>query len=132
MSQFTEFKHIRIPTDKSGLFELGEDLVYERGYKGSELYIVAPEGFKTDFASLPLILQLFWKPHDPRWIKSAIIHDELWSRAKTLYEFQEANDVFYEAMQVEGTPKWIAILFYLAVSISKYAYWIKKKIRDTP
>lgn len=127
MSQFTNFKHIKIPTDNSGLFELWEDLIYERYYEGSWLYIVAPSGFKTNFASLPIIVQLFWKPYDPRWIKSSILHDELWSRAKTLREFQDANDVFYEAMQVEGTPRWIATLFYLAVSLSKYAYWIAKK-----
>jgi hypothetical protein len=128
MSAFTKFSSIRIPTDKSGLFELWEDLIYEHGYKGSGLYIVAPEGFKTNFASIPLVLQIFVKPQDPRWIKSSILHDYLWSKAWTLYEFQTANDVFYEAMLVEWTPKYLAILAYLSVSLSKYAYWIVKKI----
>ena len=122
MSNFTKFSSILLT--KSNLFELWEDLVYEHGYKGSGLYIVAPKGFKTDFASLPRIFKLFLDSHDPRWVKSAILHDYLWSQAKTLYEYQTANDVFYEAMLVEWTPKYLAIIAYLSVSISKYVYWV--------
>lgn len=128
MSQFTKFSSVLIPTWNSTLFELWEDLVYERYYEWSWLYIVAPKGFKTDFASLPWILLIFWKPYDPRWILWSIIHDELWTRAKTLREFQDANDVFFEAIQITGTPKYLAIMAYLSVSLSKYAYWLYKKI----
>lgn len=122
MSNFTEFSSIRLT--ESNLFELWEDLVYEHRYKGSGIYIVAPKGFKTDLVSIPWVLQVFVKPQDHRWVKSGILHDYLWSQAKTLLEYQTANDVFYEAMIIEGTPKYLAIFAYLSVSISKYIYWV--------
>lgn len=127
MSNFTEFSSIYLT--KSNLFKLWEDLIYEHGYKGSGLYIVAPKGFKTDFASIPWVLQIFVKPHDPRWVKSSILHDYLWNQARTIYEYQTANDVFYEAMLVEWTPKYLAIMAYLSVSLSKYAYWLFAKLK---
>ena len=126
MSAFTNFSSVQLPTRESKSYTLLEDLVYERQYKWSELYIVAPKGSKTDFASLPWIVTIFWKKDDPRWIKSSILHDFLWSKAKTIKDYQDANDIFYESMQVEGSPRWIAICFYLAVSLSKYPYFFYK------
>lgn len=128
MSQFTDFKSVLIPTWNSTLFEIWEDLVYERYYEWSWIYIVVPKWFKTDFASIPIILQILVKPYDPRWILWSIIHDYLFSKARTLKEFQDANDVFYEAIQVTGTPKYLAVMAYLWVSVSKYVYYFFAKI----
>jgi len=126
MSQFTEFTSVQLPTKENPLYTLTEDLIYERYYKWSWLYIVVPIGTETNFASLPWICTLFWKKDDPRWIKSSILHDYLFSRSIKFNDYICANDIFYEAMLVEWTPRWIATLFYLAVSLSKYLYFLFK------
>lgn len=126
MSQFTEFTSVQLPTINNPLYILSEDLIYERYSKWSWLYIVVPIGTETNFASLPWICTLFWCKDDPRWIKASILHDYLWSKTKTIQDYQLANDIFYEAMIVEWTPRWIATIFYLAVSFSKYLYFILK------
>lgn len=128
MSKFTNFTSVRLPTRKNPYYVLTDDLVYERYEKWSGLYIVAPKWTKTDFTSLPWIVTILWDRDDPRWIKSSILHDFLWSEAKTLTDYQLANEVFYEAMRVEWSPRWIASCFFLAVTLSKYVYWIAKKI----
>lgn len=129
MSAFTKFSSIFL-TD-TNLFEIGEDLIYERWRKWSGIKIIVPKWFRTNFASVPAILQIFFKPQDPRWVKSSILHDYKWSLAETLKDYQDGNDIFYEAMLVEGTPKLLAILAYLSVSFSKYFYWIFAKIKKS-
>lgn len=126
MSQFTKFSSVKLPTLFNPLYTLTEDLVYERYDEWSGIYIIVPKWTTTDFASLPWICTMFWNKDDPRWINAAILHDYLWSVAKTLEDYQRANDIFYEAMLVGNTPKSIAIPFYLVVSLSKYLYFILK------
>lgn len=128
MSQFTKFNSVQIPTIENPIYVITDELVYERYYEWSWLYIVAPEGTETNFASLPWIVTLFWSKDDPRWIKSSILHDYLFWKAKTIKDYQDANDIFFESMLVEWAPRWIATCFYLAVSLSKYLYYLKKSL----
>jgi len=123
MSRFTKFTSVTLPTLEDPLYRLTEDLVYERGYEGSWDFIIAPKGTETDFASLPFFVP--FRRDDARWINPSIIHDALFGKAKTITDLQDANDIFYEAMLVCKTPKWIAICFYLAVSLYKYYYFLK-------
>lgn len=126
MSRFTEFTSVRIPNKNCKYFELTDDLVYERWFEWSGIFTITPKGTKTDFASIPWILQFTYKPWDSRWNLWAIQHDWRWENATTLCEMQDANDEFYEAMQVTWTPKWLAIIAYVSVSISKYFYYFLK------
>jgi len=127
MSQFTSFISVRIPSKKVNKFILLDELVYEIWYEWSGKYIVVKDWFETDFASLPFIARAFFMQWDYRWILWSVIHDALWSNAKTLRDYQDANDIFYEAIQVTWTPRWIAIIFYLGVSIWKYYHYMKKR-----
>lgn len=129
MSLFTEFTSVEIPSKHCKNFRLTAPLVYERYYEGSGEFVIVPAWFETDFATLPLILQIFWKPYDHRWWKPAIVHDHEWNEAETLAEYQEANDNFYDGMLACGTPYWIAFMFYSGVNISKYGYWAMKKLK---
>ena len=128
MSNFTNFTSVMLPTINNPLYTLTDDLIYERYQEWSWIHIIAPKGTTTNFASLPWICTAFWDKDDPRWINAAILHDHLWSIAVTLKDYQDANDIFYEAMLVGKTPKSVAILFYLAVSLSKYLFYFYKKI----
>ncbi len=127
MSQFTSFSSVRIPTKESNLFTLLDDLTYEVGYEWSGEFITVHDWFQTNFASTPLIVKAFWNAWDYRWILWSVLHDYLFSKSKTLYDFQRANDIFYEAIQVTWTPRWIAIIFYLWVSVWKYYHYMKKR-----
>lgn len=128
MSNFTNFTSVLLPTKEHPLYTLTEDLIYERYSKWSWLYIVAPMGTETNFASLPWICTLFWKKDDPRWIKASILHDYLFSRSIKFNDYICANDIFYEAMLVEWTPKYIAKLFYLWVSFWAIYFILKKRL----
>ncbi len=127
MSHFTKFISVQLPAIWDPYYTLTEALAYERYYEWSGKFIIIPAWTRTNFASLPWLLTAFWKKDDPRWIKSSIIHDYLWSKATTIKELQEANEIFYEAMLVEWTPNWIAVHFFLAVTISKYPYFLVNK-----
>ena len=127
MSKFTHFSSVQLPAIWDPYYTLTEDLVYEIGCEWSGNFVITPAWTQTDFASLPFIMTLFWKKDDPRWIKSSIMHDGGWSKAKTLEEMQRANEIFYEAMQVEWSPRWIATCFFLAVTVSKYPYFLLNK-----
>lgn len=125
MSNFTKFSSVELPTIENPLYTLTDDLVYERYEKWSWILIIAPKGSTTNFASIPWLCTILWNRDDPRWIKSSILHDYLWSKSKTLKEFQEWTEIYYEAMLVEGTPKYIANCFYTALYISKYFYYFR-------
>lgn len=124
MSRFTNYHHLIPPHDEESLFTLAEPLEYERYFKWSWQFIIIPAWTKTNFASLPWLLTLFIKPYDRRIALAAILHDALWTWKKTIKEYQEANDIFFEAMWVCGASLWIRVPFYIAVSISKYFYFL--------
>ena len=126
MSRFTNYQHLIPPHDNESLFTLAEPLEYERFFEWSGQFIVVPKWTKTNFASLPWILTLFIKPYDRRIALAAIVHDYLFTWKNTLKQYQEANDIFYEAMLVCWAPRYIAIPFYLAVTFSKYFYKLKQ------
>lgn len=128
MSRFTEFTYVEIPSKFCDSFATTEDLVYERYEEGSGIFIITPKGTKTDFASIPWILQIFWKPYDAKWNKSAIMHDHLWTRARTLQEYQEGNEIFYESSLFTGTSEKVAKFAFVCLSISKYIYWLRKRL----
>ena len=128
MSKFTSFVSVHIPNKYSEDFTLTEDLAYELFWEWSDKFMVVPWWFQTNFGSFPILLQIFFKPWDRRWILGTIIHDYLWTGRKTLKEYQYGSDVFFEAIQVTGTPKYLAHIMYLMVSLTKYGYWVKNEL----
>ena len=90
MSHFTKFISVQLPAIWDPYYTFTEALAYERYYEWSGKFIIIPAWTRTNFASLPWLLTAFWKKDDPRWIKSSIIHDYLWSKATTIKELQEA------------------------------------------
>lgn len=79
--------------------------------------IVVPEGFITDFASVP---RLFWSILPPfgRYSKSAVLHDflcEEWKEGKNSRKF--ADDVFLESMKAVNVNSLVAYILYYSVRI---------------
>ena len=113
------------------LATLGEPLLW--GVEGPEgpTWIIVPEGFVTDFASVP---RLFWSIFPPLgpWALAAILHDWLYQTCGEFgkYTRKQADEIFREAMEEiakhreDGEPKaWKRALLYRAVRLGGGKGW---------
>ena len=95
-------------------YRLLKPLIYEYRFNGGGLSIVVPEGFVTDFASIP---RIFWAilPHDGAYAPAAVVHDYLYSlRFKGCSRFL-ADSIFRDAMARLNVPIWRRVPMYYAV-----------------
>lgn len=91
-------------------FQLAEDFIV----RVVDHTIVAPAGFVSDLESvprLPVIYTLF-KNRAP---KSAVLHD--WLYHQRTFSRSVCDDVFLDAMRVEGVAWWVRRSMYLGVRI---------------
>lgn len=95
-------------------FRVAEPFRYRVGSKESEDIITVEKGFETDLASTPRFLWWIVPPHGT-YGKAGVVHDYLYRNG--LRTRKEADDIFYEAMQVLGVPFWKRKLMYFAVRI---------------
>jgi len=87
---------------------------------GEPYYITIPEGFETDFASIPKIFMPFLKWKD-KFNKASVVHD--WLYHTKLFDRKTADKIFLEAMEVLGIPKWKRYLFYWMVRLFGWWRW---------
>jgi len=78
-------------------------------------YIV-PEGFKTNYASIPQILRSIIDNDDPVLKDAAVLHDYLYSLPK--FTREEADNILREAMKDLGAPWWKRQVVYYSVRIA--------------
>lgn len=125
MSKFTQACVISpLPDDT---WRLHEPLIYDVGAMDSGVQVVVPEGFVTDFASVPRGL---WNIF-PKWGRhghAAIVHDYLYW--KKTYSRERADAIFLEAMLVLGTAPWKARAMYRAVRLFGGKAWKDNVGRD--
>jgi len=79
-----------------------------------ECYMV-PQGFRTDFASIPRILWGIYPPHRNDYRSAAIIHD--WLLVSGVVPRMKADIIFRKAMAASGVGVFTRRLFYIAVTI---------------
>jgi len=120
MSHFLE--KLNVTTENGKIWTLHEPMDYEIGRLGSGQKIEVPEGFQTDFGSVP---QCFWWLVSPIGLatRAFVIHD--W-----LYHTQElsralSDSVLLEAMGVLGVPWWKRVIIYDAVRAFGWIPWRK-------
>lgn len=79
-----------------------------------------PEGFVTDFASVP---RCFWSIIPPmgRYGKAAILHDYLY-HTKSVSR-KEADKIFLKAMDLLGVSAWKKYVMYFAVRLFGWVKW---------
>jgi hypothetical protein len=114
------------PGDKPNVWILLDPFTYET--KDRQV-ITVPEGFDTDFASIPRPLWAFYPPTGA-YKEAAVIHDymyymqrlgdEPWSREKV-------DALFLEAMEELGIPYLRRKLFYYMVRSFGWKYWNKRQ-----
>lgn len=127
MSKFLTELDARLKKDNDRVWLTKEPLIYESDLLGR---IEVPVGFETDFASVPrvpFIYELFGdKAH-----REAVIHDYLYridSAPQATYS--QANEVFYEAMQIRGKGWIVRHGMWLGVVLGGWTAYHKKKVGD--
>jgi len=113
-------------------WELTRAFTFRIGSRYSNQYIRVPQGFITDFASIPKCLTLLL-PDWAKFNKSPVLHDWLY-RTKTIMgepiTRKQADDIFLEAMLVgwKDYPKryFVAHLEYYAVRIAGGLSWRRR------
>lgn len=95
-------------------WHLSAPLVYRSALLRQTLMV--PEGFETDFASVPRLPGLYWLFGDTAHA-SAVVHDYLCRHRYPmgLITWSTAADVFNEAMRAEGVAGWRRVLMTAAV-----------------
>ena len=98
---------------------LVEDLIYSIGK--SNLSVTVPEGFVTDFASIPKQLWSFGLSPHGRYSKAAIIHDYLyWSQGCTK---EQSDNILLIAMKESGVSLADRIIIYEGVNVGGKSSW---------
>lgn len=92
---------VALQTAGPSTFTLLEALTYQ----GQQDTFVVPEGFETDFASVPRIL-VWLIPRYGKWTKAAILHDWLWREAipKRLVSPPDADGLFRRVLRELDVP----------------------------
>lgn len=109
MSHFKTRLVAELVDDANELWRLTGPLVYSSDLVGN---VVVPEGFVTDFASVPrLPFAYFMAGNTARW--ASVIHDYLYVEKSLPRDVCDA--VFLEAMAASGVPRWRRGLMWLAV-----------------
>ena len=90
---------------------------------GIKVSIEIPEGFETDFASIPRILWPLFPPDGP-WLEASIVHDYCYREPVPFSRFF-ADALFRELMARYGVPRWRRVLFYYAVRLCGWLWWKK-------
>jgi hypothetical protein len=91
--------------------------------------IVVPNGFSTDFASVPRML---WRVLPPfgEYMLAAVVHDYLYSRGK--YKRKTADLVFRFLMQRLHVDSWKLRTMYWAVRALGWVAWKKHRKGEKP
>lgn len=76
--------------------------------------ITVPDGYRTDFASIPWFFRRAI-PKDGPYTHAAIVHDYLCTERDPKINSKMAAIVFAEAMEVLQVPKWERCIMYKAV-----------------
>ena len=94
---------------------------FEYYLDGGEI-VTIPNGFETDFASVP---RIFWfiLPPDGNYTQAAVLHDFLYQR--NVFTRKKCDEVFLDAMTILEVPKWKRKVMYRALRMFGWTCWRK-------
>ncbi len=130
MSNFLTELDAKLKDDDSIWF-LDSPLIYESDLLGK---IEVPEGFETDFASVPRI-PIFYTLFGNRAHREAVLHDYLYridartSKYDLIFR-EKADAVFLEAMEVRGKSFFVRWPMYFGVRLGGWTAYHKHKVAD--
>jgi hypothetical protein len=114
VSSFTAPLHVEVMDSErsgQGLFRVLKAFTYEVRHLGSGELVTVPEGFETDFCSLPTPARAVL-PIAGRSAKAALLHDWL-----LMQRDNRAHDVFSEALKVAKVAAWKRWIMVTAVRL---------------
>jgi hypothetical protein len=113
--------------DSDTIWCLGAELIFESDILGK---IEVPEGFETDFASVPRIPVAYTLFGDKAH-REAVIHDYLY-RIDSVPQasYSQANDVFLEAMKERGKSFFVRYSMYWGVVLGGWTSYHKKLVNE--
>jgi len=94
--------------------------------------VMIPEGFMTDFASIPQVLWNIWPPTGGMYGKAALVHDYLYRTAQVLdvktntkqnITRSFADSVFLQAMKELNIPWYTRYSLYSGVRFGGWQTW---------
>lgn len=86
--------------------------------------IVVPDGFVTDFASIPRQAWFLLDPEDPVILYASVVHDWLYSVGGAMrYTREESDGVLREAMEASGASGWQRQMVYRSVRMFGGSHW---------
>lgn len=92
--------------------------------------IAVPEGFETDFASVPRLPFVYWLAGG-KATKAAVVHDYLYRKSGV--SRADADAIFAEAMQASGQPGWRRGLMWAGLRIGGWtAYQDLDDAKESP
>lgn len=127
MSKFLTNLNVELKED-SRVWRVTFPLVYASDLIGQ---VLVPEGFETDFASVPRI-PLIYSMWGDRAHREAVLHDYLFrSDSVPKTSFDVANEVFLEAMAACGKSWCVRYPMYWGVCLGARSYFHQYKVGDS-
>ena len=122
MSSFTD--PLTVTKIEKRLWRVERGFTYYIGEEGSGEFVTVPEGFVTDFASVP---RLFWiiLPPDGQYSQAAVLHDYLYS--EQIFTRKKSDDIFLEAMTVLKVSWLKRRTMWLSVRMFGWIPWNKRR-----
>jgi len=127
MSKFLTDLDARLKDDDC-IWVLDSPLVYESDLLGK---VEVPAGFETDFASVPRV-PIAYMMFGDRAHREAVLHDYLY-RIDSVPQatYSQANEVFYEAMELRGKGWFVRHAMWLGVVLGGWTAYHKKNVKDS-
>lgn len=101
-------------------------LISEYVYRTKKYIIKVPEGFITDFASVPQVFNIFIQPHG-KHSPASVVHDWLYSKeCNLILSRREADTIFLEILKEEKVSVIKCYIMFLTVRIFGGKYFKNK------
>ena len=125
-----------------------EPFEYCAGAANSDVKVIVPIGFTTDFASIPRGLWNLFPPVGGKYDKAAVLHDWLYQNP-VLFNYsysytdpalgpdsidlnrKECDAIFNEAMQVMEVGTWTRRLVWSGVRVGGWKPWNKYRSKES-
>lgn len=114
--------HLQVEQVDDAHWRLLRSFVYDSDV--AKARIIVPNGFVTDFASVPRVPVAYWL-FGGEAQAAAVIHDFLYTTG--IFPKDVADSVFYEAMRASGIGLLRARFMYWGVSYGGGAAWAKHR-----
>jgi len=124
---FTTGLHVELKDDSDNVWIVTKRLVYASKFSG---YITIPEGFETDFASVPR-LPIVYRAWGDRAHREAVLHDYLY-RVGSVPMLSRAlcDDIFLESMESRCVKWKIRKPMYYGVRLFGWSAYRKRSVED--